>query len=179
MVNSTSLSPDVATILETVQRREEYDHSISIEDHYIQLVVCLLKECYYAFPGESIQEIVTVPAITYVPGVPACLLGVIYVRGNIESVLDLRQVLGLPAGPISACSRIALGQVGEFRSGLLVDSIEDVLEISEDEILKPALDIGMAGTAFVAGETMYNGRPLIVLDLCKIFDTLLVPPDTQ
>ncbi len=176
MANSLSFSPDVINIVEAVKRREEQKRVIQIEEHHVQIVVYLLDDNYYAFSGDAIQEIVPVQKITYVPGMPACLPGVIHVRGNIESVLDIRQVLGLPAAVVTARSRIALGQAGDLRSGVLVDSVEDVLEIPEDAIHEPASDIDAAEAAFVIGETIYNGHPLIVLDLGKIFDTLLAAP---
>ncbi len=169
-------SPDIANIVDAVKRRESDERIIRIEEHRVQLVVCLLNEDYYAFYGDAIQEIVAVPVVTYVPGMPACLLGVIHVRGEIESVLDVRQVLGLPAGFITTRSRIALGQVGELRTGLLVDAVEDVLEVPEDAIHAPASEIDAAKAAFVIGEMAYHEQHAIVLDLHKIFDTVLTSP---
>ena len=173
---SLEFSPDVANIIDAVKRRENHDRIIRIEERRVQLVVCVLDEDYYAFYGDVIQEIVSVPVVTHVPGMPACLLGVIHVRGEIESVLDVRQVLGLPAGFITTQSRIALGQVGELRTGLLIDAVEDVLEVPEDAIHAPALEIDAAKAAFVAGEMLYHEHHVIVLDLHNIFDTVLTSP---
>jgi purine-binding chemotaxis protein CheW len=90
----------IGEILEKVQQRDE-ERVIEIQEHTVQLVVFLLGERYYAFHGDHIKEIVPVTDITYVPGMPDYLLGVINVRGEIESVLDLRSVLSLPAGTVA------------------------------------------------------------------------------
>jgi purine-binding chemotaxis protein CheW len=168
----TSPNTEIADIVDAVQRRETQDRVIQIEEHKVQLVLCVLDEKYYAFYGDVIKEIVPVPKLTYVPGMPAFLPGVIHVRGEIESVLDMRKALGLSAGPLTPQSRVALGQVGDMRSGLLVDAVEDVLEVPEDAIHEPASGLDTVKAAFVAGEMLYKEQPLILLDLGKMFDML-------
>lgn len=173
MQEPSSLSSDIADIVDVVRRREEQNRIIHIEEQNVQLVVCLLDEKYYAFYGDVIKEIGPVPEITYVPGMPAVLVGIIHVRGEIESVLDLRKALALPASPVTDRSRIAIGQVEEIRSGLLVDSVEDVLEVPEDTIHEPASGLDSTRAAYVIGETPYKEQTLIILDLRKIFEELL------
>jgi purine-binding chemotaxis protein CheW len=167
------LDERIVEILDTIKHREDQEQVIEVEEQKAQLVVFLLGDRYYAFYGESIKEIVTVSEVTYVPGMPEYLLGVVNVRGDIESVLDLRQVLSSPINPVTKRSRIMIGQVNEIRSGLLVDSVEDVLEIPEDHISKPGSGIGSERTEYVVGESMYKEHELIILDIGKIFEKLL------
>lgn len=173
MQEPSPLSSDIADIVDVVRRQEEQNRIIHIEEQHVQLVVCLLDEKYYAFYGAVIKEIVPVPEITYVPGMPAILVGIIHVRGEIESVLDLRKALTLPVGPITDRSRIVIGQVEEIRSGLLVDSVEDVLEVPENTIHEPVSRLDSARATFVIGETLYKEQMLILLDLGMIFEELL------
>lgn len=164
---------NLSEILKTVKQRAQEEQIIEIEEKLVQLVIILLDERYYAFYGSAIKEIVTVPEIAYVPGMPDYILGVIYIRGDIESVLDLRRILKLPQNVITKRSRIIIGETAEFRSGLLVDSVEDVLEIPEDHISgsETILDEDRAG--YIRGESSYKGKELIILDIEKIFDKLL------
>jgi purine-binding chemotaxis protein CheW len=104
---------------------------------------------------------------------PEYILGVINVRGEIESVLDLRKALSLQVGPITQRSRIMIGQVQDVRSGLLVDSVEDVLEIPEEQIHKPESVIESELTDYIVGESTYKEDELLILDLGKIFEKLL------
>ena len=167
------LDKRVAAILAAVEQREEQERIIAFEEPKIQVVVFLLAHNYYAFYGEAIKEILTVAEITYVPGMPEYLLGVMNVRGEIESVLDLRSVFGLPAAPLTPHSRIMLGQAQALRSGLLVDSVADVLEIPADRIHQPEGVLEADRTAYLAGESTYREHALMILDLAKIFEKLL------
>ena len=166
-------SEEIVEILDAVKLRKERARVIQIEEKTVQLVVILLAENYYAFYGEHIKEIVPVSDITYVPGMPAYILGVMNVRGEIESVLDVKNLLGLPATPFARQSRILIGEVNEVRSGLLVDSVEDVLEIPEDQILKPGSVLDAKQADYIVGETRYKGHELILLALGNIFENLL------
>jgi purine-binding chemotaxis protein CheW len=170
---NSRLDESVVEILDAVKQREDQEPIIAIEEKKVQFVVFLLGNKYYAFYGECIKEIITVSEITYVPGMPEYILGVINVRGEIESVLDLRTVLSLPINPMTKRSRIMIGQVNDVRSGLFVDSVEDVLEIPEDHIHESGAVIDSDRTDYIAGESMYKEHELILLDLGKIFENLL------
>jgi purine-binding chemotaxis protein CheW len=164
---------EISEILEAVTQQGVDDRMREIEEKAVQVVVVLLDECFYAFYGKWIKEIVPIDEITYVPGMPEYLLGVISVRGEIESVLDLRSVLALPRPALNAQSRVILGEACGLRSGLLVDAVEDVLEIPEESISHstPVLDDEMA--KYIIGESRYKTQDMILLDLDRIFDALL------
>jgi purine-binding chemotaxis protein CheW len=152
---------------------EDPESAIQRDEQVVQLVVIVLAEKYYAFYGESIKEIVPLSEITYVPGMPTYILGVMNVRGEIESVLDVKKLLGLPDTPITRQSRITIGEVHKVRSGLLVDSVEDVLEMPEDQISKPASRADVTWADYRVGKAHYKGDPLVILDIAKIFENLL------
>jgi len=166
-------STDIREILAAVAQRERDDRVIEIEEHTVQVVVILLDERFYAFYGRWIKEIVQIDEISYVPGMPDYLPGVINVRGEIESVLDLRVVLGVTRSALRAQSRVLIGEARGIRSGLLVDAVEDVLEMPEERISRssPVLDSGISG--YILGESRYKEQDMILLDLDKIFETLL------
>lgn len=163
---------NLSEILQTVKQQDQEERILEIEEKLVQLVIILLDEGYYAFYGSAIKEIVTVPEIAYVPGMPDYILGVIYMRGGIESVLDLRRILKLPQSAITKRSRIIIGETAELRSGLLVDSVEDVLEIPEDHISVSEAILAEDRAGYIRGESSYKGNELIILDLEKIFEKL-------
>lgn len=173
MMEKSLQDKEIHDILELVTQRERDERVIEIEEKTVQVVVILLDGSVYAFYGRWIKEIVLVDEISYVPGMPEYILGVINVRGEIESVLDLRSVLGLSRSALKAQSRVILGEAQGFRSGLLVDAVEDVLEIPEERIShsSPILDKGIA--EYIIGESRYKEQDMILLDLEKIFDALL------
>ena len=159
---------EISEIIEAITQQEHDERIIEIEEKTVQVVVILLAGSMYAFYGKWIKEIVVVDEISYVPGMPDYLLGVINVRGEIESVLDLRSVLGLPQPTLKSQSRILIGEARGLRSGLLVDAVEDVLEMPEELISrsKPVLEDQVA--EYIIGESCYKEQDMILLDLDKI-----------
>jgi purine-binding chemotaxis protein CheW len=93
----------------------------------------------YALPIERVREIVRLRPITPVPRVPAAIRGVISLRGEVVEVMDLRLRLGLPSRDADRASRIIVlhGDDGAV-TGLLVDSVRDVLRIPEDQMRSSA-----------------------------------------
>ena len=164
---------DMAEILEIAAQRRDNESVIEIEEKTAQMLIVLLDGGYYGFYGRWIREIMPVATITYVPGMPDYLLGVINVRGEIESVIDLRTMLGLPFRPPEKQSRIAIAQARHIRSGILVDSVEDVLDIPEDRISRANEMPNFPRHEYVLGETQYRDQPVILLDIEKILTLLL------
>lgn len=87
----------------------------------------------------SVREIISLPAITVVPQMPADVRGVINLRGKIIPVLDLRRRFGFPDGKITVQTCVIVVQVSyesgrSGQQGLLVDGVEEVLQINDSEM---------------------------------------------
>jgi purine-binding chemotaxis protein CheW len=102
----------------------------------------------YAAPVARIREILKPPTLTPVPRAPRAILGIISVRGQLITVIDLRRRLGLVERPATNISRILLaeGSGGEIL-GLFVDEVIQVYRLAETEIesATPALGGEVAG----------------------------------
>ena len=156
-------------ILEEIMRRKEKERIVDVEEKKVKVVLFSLHGDFYAFYGEYIKEILPLMTIYYVPGSPEFILGVINVRGEIESVININRFLGLPDSVNSPSSRIALAVTDGIRSGILVDSIEEVLDVPASSV-KPPLDTLLKSIKeCVAGEFSHNGRLVTILDIGQIF----------
>jgi len=103
-----------------------------------QLLTFSVGETPYAVPVESVRGIVRIRPITPVPRVSSHVRGVISLRGEIVQVVDLRLRLGLPAAETTRSSRIIVVHTDDGRvAGVLVDSVSEVLRVTEDAILPP------------------------------------------
>lgn len=89
----------------------------------------------YALPVERVREIVRMRPVTPMPRVPAAVLGVIALRGEVIQVVDLRRRLGMPTVEPTRRSRIVVlhGEDG-CTAGLLVDGVTQVLRLPEADI---------------------------------------------
>lgn len=134
-----------------------------------KLVIFTLLNAFYAFHGDDVKEILPFTPITYVPGSPDYIPGIINVRGDIEAVLDIHAFMGFPAITIHANNRIIIAEKNGVRSGILMDSVNDVIDIPVNTIHPTLSTLDEKIRDFVMGETAYNEQIVIILDIGKIF----------
>lgn len=161
-------------ILAEVKKRREEDRIIDTEEEKTELVIFRLGEDYYAFFGSDIKEILPYESVTFVPGCPEYIIGIINVRGDIESVIDIHLLMGLSATGVTKKSRIVIGSSGGVRSGILVDSVEDVISVPLSSLKRPISTLDRAVKDFsLGGETIYEDRYVTILDMGKLFGKIL------
>ncbi len=104
------------------------------------------------------------------PGCPEFIRGIINVRGDIESVLNLHRMMGLSEVRPGRQSRVAIAIKNDIRTGILVDAVEDVIELPVSLIKRPlsTLDKNILEFA-VGGENFYKNQYVTILDVEKIF----------
>lgn len=147
---------------------------VDVEEAKKKVVIFVLAGGEYAFTGEEVREILSHANIFYVPGTPDFIEGVINVRGEIESVLNLSIFLGLPGGPNQVNSRILITAGNEIRSGVLVDSVLDVLDITESSIKPPLSTLSDSIKGFITGEFVHQNKTVTLLSVRKIFEKISI-----
>ena len=108
----------------------------------------------YALPLSCVREIMRVPSVTAVPRAPREVLGIISVRGQVTTLIDLRQKLNVEAAPVNSRTRILLVDQGDEILGLLCDRVKQVHRLSETEV-ELASVLGADASSYVMG----IGRP--------------------
>ena len=161
-------------ILDLVRRRKAAEKVIEIEEETQQIVFVILAGGIYGLEGRFVREIVVVPEITFIPSVAPHILGLINVRGDVESVFDVRQVLGLPEATISRSSRIVLAEVGGVSSGVLVDSVEEVSNVPKARIAPPLHTMEKIKADFLSGETPFRDKNAVILSIERIWKRVLM-----
>jgi purine-binding chemotaxis protein CheW len=101
-------------------REPELEHAhVESQD----VVEFLLGVEQYAIEFKYIREIQPLRDLTPLPCVPPFVLGLINVRGQILSVIDIRTLLELPPGTVKLSSKVILVQNQKMEIGILVDDI--------------------------------------------------------
>jgi len=108
----------------------------------------------FALPLSCVREIMRVPAVTPVPRAPREILGIVSVRGQVTTLIDLRVRLSVAVGPISSRTRVLLVDQGDEILGLLCDRVLQVHRLSETEV-EIASVLGVDASSYVMG----IGRP--------------------
>lgn len=124
-----------------------------------------------------IKEIIWYANLTEVPMMPACIRGVINLRGAVVPVMDLSNRFGKPSTPVIKSTCIVIIEVptaveGEHQNmGVVVDSVQAVLEIPTTEI-EPAPSFGAKiRPDFIEGIAKVNGKFVILLNVNRVLST--------
>lgn len=126
-----------------------------------------LQDRHFAFHGCRIREVIDGHSeVFYIPGMHESVEGVMNLRGDIQSVLNLNDLLHLPRSDGPAAGRaILLGQGADMLSGIRIDELLDVTDVAQSQ-LKPPLDSLPAHLKpLVSGLLEYRGLPVVLLDL--------------
>ena len=136
----------------------------------------------YGLPVLGVREIIRLCPITPVPRMPEYIKGVINLRGKVIPILDLRAKFQLTSESYGERACIVVVQVGAppatvVLMGAIVDSVEEVVNLTEAE-LEPTPDFGGSpNTDYILGMATVQGGVKTLLDLDKVFlkEGLLTP----
>ena len=128
-----------------------------------------LGERLFGLPILSVREIVRSWEITPVPLAPAHFRGLMNLRGQTVTILDLGVRLGLEGRDPEAGSHVVVlsndGQAQQDLAGFLVDSIGDVLEADPAHLEPAPANVFDAETRFLQGVVRTEAGLLVLLDL--------------
>jgi purine-binding chemotaxis protein CheW len=123
----------------------------------------------YGLPILQVREVLRPVPVEPVPGAPAIVPGVINLRGQVVSLIDLRRYLGLPPAVETAETRIVVVAYDGEVFGLLVDRIGEVSKIALAAI-KPLPALNQDGNRYgFAGVVPREQRLLTLLDVDALF----------
>jgi len=91
----------------------------------------------YGLDVLEVQEVLRVPDITPTAGAPDCVLGVINLRGNIVTVIDLRRRFGLPGARLNGAARVIILDLKPQQIGLAVDRVGEIVTVTETDLESP------------------------------------------
>lgn len=134
----------------------------------LQVVTFHLGKEEFAVPILQIQEINRLVEITRVPKSPDFVEGVINLRGKVIPIIDLRKRFSLPQAELGRYTRIVVVNMDSRMIGLIVDSVSEVLRLSQDAIEPPPPVVAGIESEYIRGLGKLEGRLLILLDLNKI-----------
>ncbi len=113
---------------------------------------------------KGIQEVIRSLDMTQVPLAPAVVSGLINLRGQIVTAVDLRRRLGLGLRPADSLPVNVVVRSGDGAVSLMVDEIGDVVEVNESTFEAPPDTLVGSVRSLILGVHKLNDRLLHVLD---------------
>ncbi|MDP6505083.1 MAG: chemotaxis protein CheW [Planctomycetota bacterium] len=130
-----------------------------------QLLTFSLANEWYGVDTPNVRTIVASPDIISVPCAPPHIRGVMNLRGEILTVVDLKRFFGLDASPYSGQNRVIVALQGDWQIGFYVDSVFDVIDLPTSSIELPLATIEKVRADFIEGEARLEDRLLGILKL--------------
>lgn len=160
---------DIRAILSGM--REEYWRGVAeIQEEggdTLECVTLVLGGEIYAFETVRAAEVLRIPRLIRVPGVPEVIAGIFNLRGEITAAVDIRPLLGVAGVEPGERGRLVIVKGEKFLTGIIAESVGGVEPL-------PLGRFGQAGAGgahrseFVRGEFHLDDRHILLLDLPRL-----------
>ena len=133
-------------------------------------ILCTVAGTTYALRSGEVRHMEMIGDITRVPNATSFVDGVVFSRGQVVPVVNLRARFGFERASHDLRTRLVVVQSAARLVGLVVDSAREFVNIPPDAVQPPHEALaGMSGR-YVEGIASIGGRLILVLDLARVLD---------
>lgn len=115
----------------------------------------------YCIALDYVKEVLKDTSITNVPGTPDFIEGIMNLRGDYITVINLKNFLDLEAGIVAEKKPVIIIKCNELKLALLIDKINELFEFQQD-------DINDLSDGYFSNEFIYNNTLYTILNVEKI-----------
>ncbi len=121
-------------ILRARARALSKEKEIITQDTEVQVLEFILAYERYGMDLSSVREVYPLKDLTPLPSAPDFVLGVIHIRGQILSLLNLKKFFGLPEKGLTDFNKVIIIENETLELGILADGIEGIRTVSSREM---------------------------------------------
>lgn len=126
----------------------------------IEVLEFVLAQERYAIESRYVRDVCPLEQLTPIPCTPAFVLGVFNLRGEVLSVVDIKQFFDLPGRGLTDLNKVVVLEAGDMRFGILADAIVGVHLVVKAEIQPPLPTLTGIRREYLLGVTA--GRTVIL-----------------
>lgn len=139
-------------------------------DQTVQVIVFTIGEERYGVEISQVKEIIRPTKITRIPNAPDYMDGVVNLRGQITTIINLRKRFGKETKEIDGNTRIVVVEYDNAVIGMMVDTVNEVKYLSSKNIDPlPNIITSRDDANFLTGVGKLDDGLLTLMDLNKIF----------
>lgn len=144
------------------------DHNILLEAGTNELEIVIFQSGPFIFGINvmKVREIITMLPLTPLPGTPEAIMGLIELRGEVMTVIDLPMVIGHPRD-VGENDRLIVCEFNGEKSVLRVDQVTEIKRISWEQIDTPS-DLARGMQGITNGVVKTGDQMIILLDYERI-----------
>lgn len=137
----------------------------ALDQDYLEVVGFLLAYETYGIESAYVREIYPLTEITYLPGTPPFVQGIVNIRGQILSVIDLKKFFELPEKGLSDLNKIIIVKDDNMEFGILADALLGIRKLPVREIEAALPTLTGIRAQYLKGVTRER---MVILDAVKI-----------
>lgn len=131
----------------------------------IDVIEFLLSGERYGMAFAYVREVFPLLDLTRLPCTPPFVLGIVNVRGEIVSVVDLRKFFDLPENGLGDLNKVIVLHSAAMTFGILADSVVGVRTVPRSELQPSLPTLTGLRERYLLGVT---GDPMVILDAAKL-----------
>jgi len=124
----------------------------------------------YAIPLLSVREVISVPETTPIPKAPSHFLGIMNLRGQVISVVDMRTKLKIKPLDNNSEESVIIVDLDGMNLGIVVDSINKVLAFALKEINDVPEIETQVNAEYIYGVYRKEESLTVLLNVAKVLD---------
>jgi purine-binding chemotaxis protein CheW len=137
----------------------------AFDTELIEIVEFRLATEIYGLESGYVREVYPLKEFTPLPGVPPFVLGIVNVRGQILSIIDLKKFFDLPEKGLGQLNKLIILRSEQMEFGILADDILGARSIALDALQATPTTVSGIGAEYLRGVT---AERVIILDAKKI-----------
>ena len=143
--------------------------NLKVSNELMSLAVIGFGNEYFGLDLELVRAFTDISNLAPIPCCPKHIVGNMNLRGEIVTLVDIRNVLDLPTPSVSVGSQAVVVQVDDIVAGLPVDQVVEMVELNPADMTPLPATVVDLGEQYLRGIAFFQEKMLKVLDLPKIF----------
>ena len=123
---------------------------------------------YFGIDLEIVREFIKIGRVTAIPCCPDFVIGNMNLRGEILTLVDVRQPLDLARSKYDRATKAVVVEVEDIIAGIAVDEVYDVIDLHLDELKPVPVAINSHTATYLKGITDYQNKTIKLIDLPKL-----------
>ena len=137
------------------------------DDDWIEVVEFTLAHERYAIASEHVREVYPLEELTPLPCTPSFVLGIVNLRGEILSVIDIKKFFDLPEKGLTDLNKVIVLESEDMVFGIVADAISGVRRILRTDIQPSLPTLTGIREDYLQGVT---AERVVVLDAGKLLN---------
>lgn len=133
-------------------------------------IIFLVGKDEYGLDVQGVTAIEPMMDIVPVPNAPACVLGLMNLRGEVIPVYSLRKRFGLEEHTDAAKNKLIVARYDEKSIALKVDEVLEMQDFEESEITDTPVIAKSARTAYVRAVANKQGKLVLLLEPSGMYE---------